>query len=173
VVFLLPEACSSENYDSFFIHTARLSTQKDTIAPMIDIDNQSDLNIPLATINKISDTLTDKDIDLLITNDMMMKEINTEYRNINTSTDVLSFPFEDVPMGPLGSLVISADYVKKLAVELGHSKEDEFCLLFIHGLLHLLGYDHEVDNGEMRHKERELIEAFKLPSSLIIRTLGE
>ena len=140
---------------------------------MIDIDNQSDLNIPQTALEEISSTLTNKDIDLLVTNDLMMKEINTEYRGINASTDVLSFPFEDMPMGPLGSLVISADYVKRLAKELGHSEDDEFCLLFIHGLLHLLGYDHEVDDGEMRHKEKELIEAFELPSSLIIRTQGE
>jgi len=140
---------------------------------MIDIDNQSDLNIPLSIIEKISGTLTDKDIDILVTNDLKMQEINAEHRDINRSTDVLSFPFEDIPMGPLGSLVISADYVKKLAAELGHSEDDEFCLLFIHGLLHLLGYDHEVDDGEMRHKEKELIEVFSLPSSLIIRTQGE
>jgi probable rRNA maturation factor len=48
--------------------------------------------------------------------------------------------------------------------------QDELSLLFIHGMLHLLGYDHEVDNGEMRQKEATLIEAFALPNSLIIRT---
>ena len=139
---------------------------------MIDIENQSDLNIPLALIEKISRTLTNKEIDLLVTDDVKMKEINSEFRAIDKSTDVLSFPFEDVPMAPLGSLIISADHVKRLALELEHSQDDEFCLLFIHGLLHLLGYDHEIDNGEMRDKERELIEAFNLPSSLIIRTQG-
>jgi len=46
-------------------------------------------------------------------------------------------------------------------------------LLFIHGLLHLVGYDHEVDDGEHREKEKELIEHFNLPNSLIVRTLGE
>lgn len=139
---------------------------------MIDIENQSDLNIPLALIEEISRTLTNKEIDLLVTDDVKMKEINSEFRGIDKSTDVLSFPFEDVPMAPLGSLIISADYVKRLALELEHSQDDEFCLLFIHGLLHLLGYDHELDNGEMRDKEREIIEAFNLPSSLIIRTQG-
>ncbi len=139
---------------------------------MIDIENQSDLNIPLALLEKISNTLTNKEIDLLVTDDVKMKEINSEFRGIDKSTDVLSFPFEDVPMAPLGSLIISADYVKRVSLELEHSQDDEFCLLFIHGLLHLLGYDHELDNGEMRDKERELIEAFNLPSSLIIRTQG-
>ncbi len=137
---------------------------------MIDIDNQSDLNIPIDICEKISTELTDGDIDLLVTDDSHIQEINAEYRHIDKATDVLSFPFEHSPMAPLGSIVISSDHVKKIAAELQHSAEEEFCLLFIHGMLHLLGYDHETDNGEMRNKEQELIEKFKLPSSLIVRT---
>jgi probable rRNA maturation factor len=137
---------------------------------MIDIDNQSDLNIPMDICEKIAKKLTDGDIDLLVTDDAQIQQINAEYRHIDKATDVLSFPFEDSPMAPLGSIVISADHVKKLSSELQHSVEAEFCLLFIHGLLHLLGYDHETDEGQMRQKEQELIAAFKLPSSLIVRT---
>ena len=66
--------------------------------------------------------------------------------------------------------MLSADLVKERSAEFGHDSEDELSLLFIHGLLHLLGFDHEVDNGEMRAKEKEIIQAFSLPSSLIIRT---
>ena len=139
---------------------------------MIDIDNETELNIPQELIQKITESLTNKDVDLLVVDNTTMKIINNEHRNIDKATDVLSFPFEDTPMAPLGSLVISADHVKEISAELSHSTDDEFCLLFIHGLLHLLGYDHETDNGEMRQKEKELIEAFKLPSSLIIRTQG-
>jgi probable rRNA maturation factor len=137
---------------------------------MIDIDNQSGLNIPIEKIEKIAQSLTEKDIDLLVTDNTQMRQINSEFRGIDKATDVLSFPFEESPMAPLGTLAISADYVRKLSAELKHSEEDEFCLLFIHGLLHLLGYDHEIDSGEMREKEKALIEAFGLPHSLIIRT---
>lgn len=137
---------------------------------MIDIDNQSDLNIPMDTCEKIAKKLTDDDIDLLVTDDRHIQQINAEYRHIDKATDVLSFPFEHSPMAPLGSIVISADHVKRFSTELHHSVEDEFCLLFIHGLLHLLGYDHETDEGQMRQKEQALIEAFKLPSSLIVRS---
>jgi len=77
-----------------------------------------------------------------------------------------------MPISPLGSIVISALHVETLAKELGHTNDDELALLFTHGLLHLLGYDHEVDNGEMREKELQLIEKFNLPKSLIVRTQG-
>jgi probable rRNA maturation factor len=77
-----------------------------------------------------------------------------------------------MPMSPLGSIVISNDFVKEKALEFGHKVSDELSLLFIHGLLHILGYDHEVDDGEMRQKEKELIEKFALPKSLIVRTQG-
>ncbi len=137
---------------------------------MIEVDNQSDLNIPINTLKHITQTLTDKSVDLLVTDNRQIQEINREYRSIDKPTDVLSFPFDDLPMAPLGSIVISSDYVKAVSAELKHSEDDELCLLYIHGLLHLLGYDHEVDDGEMRMKEQELIETFDLPKSLIIRT---
>ncbi len=57
-----------------------------------------------------------------------------------------------------------------MAQNLSHSEQDEFTLLYIHGLLHLLGYDHEVDSGEMREKEKLLIKKYELPESLIVRT---
>ncbi|MGB2553760.1 rRNA maturation RNase YbeY, partial [Campylobacter sp. MOP51] len=57
--------------------------------------------------------------------------------------------------------------------ELGHERDSEIALLFTHGLLHLLGFDHEIDSGEMRSKECEVIEKFNLPKSLIVRTMDE
>jgi probable rRNA maturation factor len=82
----------------------------------------------------------------------------------------LSFPLDvSCEHMPIGSVIISADKVIEKADELGHSMEDEFKLLLIHGLLHLSGYDHEIDNGEMREKEEEIIKQFNLPESLIVR----
>jgi probable rRNA maturation factor len=139
---------------------------------MIELDNQTKKTIDIATLQRIADALTDREIELLVTDDETIRAINSEYRQIDKATDVLSFPFEPMPMAPLGSLVISMDHVEKAAREFGHSEAEETALLFIHGLLHLLGYDHECDNGEMREKERELIEKFGLPQSLIVRTEG-
>ncbi len=139
---------------------------------MIEIDNKSDIQIPIDKLEEIAKLFTDKEIDLLITNNSEIKKINFEYRGIDKATDVLSFPFDESPMTPLGSIIISSDYIKEVSTKLHHSQIDELCLMFIHGLLHLLGYDHETDNGEMREKEKELIETFDLPKSLIIRTQG-
>ncbi len=139
---------------------------------MIELDNRTTLEVDEPLLNKIANTFTDKEIELIITNNSEIAEINHIHRNINKPTDVLSFPYEDMPMSPLGSIVMSQDFIQDKAQELGHSYRDEMTLLFIHGLLHLLGFDHEVDDGEMRKKEKELIKEFQLPTSLIVRTEG-
>jgi probable rRNA maturation factor len=138
---------------------------------MIDFVNKTDFNFNVELLNDIYNHLTDRDIELIFVNDEEIRELNKTYRNKDKATDVLSFPLEEAPFAPLGSIIISVDTAKRVAKDLGHSVEDEIKLLFIHGLLHLLGYDHEVDNGEMREKEEELIKKFNLPKSLIVRSL--
>jgi probable rRNA maturation factor len=139
---------------------------------MIELDNRTSLTLNEHLLNSIASSLTDKEIELIITNNSEMQEINAMHRNIDKPTDVLSFPYDDMPMTPLGSIVISKEFVEQKSLELGHTKEDELTLLFIHGFLHLLGYDHEIDKGEMRLKEQSIIEEFQLPESLIVRTEG-
>jgi probable rRNA maturation factor len=144
----------------------------DIISLMIEIDNKTNLKINEDLLKKITSSLTKKDIELIITDNDEIQAINNEFRGIDKDTDVLSFPYEEMPMSPLGSIVISSNHVTQKAKELLHSEMDEFTLLYIHGLLHILGFDHEVDNGEMREEERRLIEKFNLPDSLIIRNDG-
>ncbi|XPV69753.1 MAG: rRNA maturation RNase YbeY [Halarcobacter sp.] len=137
---------------------------------MIDFDNQTDIDIDISSLDTILNELTKKDIELIFLRNDEMQSLNKEHRNIDKATDVLSFPLEfDMPNMPLGSIVISIDFVEQKAKEYNHNFEDELKLLFIHGLLHLLGFDHELDNGEHRQKEEELIEKFNLPKSLIVR----
>ncbi|MBD3809293.1 MAG: rRNA maturation RNase YbeY [Sulfuricurvum sp.] len=140
---------------------------------MIELDNRTEKNYDFQLIENIANYLSSAEIELILTDNNEIAEINREFRNIDKATDVLSFPSDPFPGAPLGSIVISVDKVESVATELGHSQNDELALLFIHGMLHLLGYDHEVDNGEMRAKEIELIEKFNLPKSLIVRTLKE
>ena len=143
---------------------------------MIDLDNQTALYFDLEALEKIASALTTQEVELLIVDNSTMLAINSEYRGKENTTDVLSFPME-TPFTeasifglPLGSIVISSAYVEEKAKQYGHTLQDELSLLFIHGMLHLLGYDHEVDNGEMRAREEEIINMFELPKSLIVRT---
>jgi probable rRNA maturation factor len=121
-------------------------------------------------LEKILKDLTEKDVELIITDNEEIQKLNKEYRNTDKPTDVLSFPLENIPFSPLGSIIISIDKAKEKAKELGHTVDEELTLLFVHGLLHLLGYDHEKDNGQMRQKEADIIVKYHLPKSLIIRS---
>ncbi|KIM10621.1 MAG: heat-shock protein [Sulfuricurvum sp. PC08-66] len=142
---------------------------------MIDFENQTSHAINVELFEPIRELLANKKaLELIIMDDPTIKEINLQTRNIDKATDVLSFPLHAHPNHPiLGSILISIDHAKDASTAFGHSIEDELRLLFVHGLLHLLGYDHEVDSGEMRKVESEIIEKFALPPSLIVRTQGD
>ncbi|WQY46314.1 rRNA maturation RNase YbeY [Helicobacter pylori] len=138
---------------------------------MLEIDNQTPLESDFLLLEKIASFLAPtQTIELILVSDETMREINRDLRNCDYATDVLSFPLEAIQHAPLGSVVINAPLAQQNALKLGHSLENEIALLFIHGVLHLLGYDHEKDKGEQRQKEGELIKAFDLPLSLIERT---
>ena len=92
--------------------------------------------------------------------DPAIRELNRRYRNRDTPTDVLSFPLADeVCPDLLGDVVISVDTLRRQARRRKRSVADELLRLLIHGILHLLGYDHEVSPAEaqrMRKAEREM-----------------
>ena len=143
----------------------------------IDIRVEIAFQIDMDSLKEISYLYTNRDIELIIVDNSEIKKINSEFRNIDKATDVLSFPITSSGIDdeilnqnmPLGSIIISQDFIKDKAENFKHSLEDEFKLLFIHGLLHLVGFDHEIDNGEMREEEKKIITKFNLPESLIIR----
>lgn len=90
--------------------------------------------------------LKHKDITLVFLTSSQMKKINKNFRDKDKPTDVLSFvPIE---LNSLGELLFCADVLKKQAKEQGHSLDHEFLYMFIHGILHLLGYDHELSAQE-------------------------
>ena len=136
---------------------------------MIEFDDRYGFDFELSKLEEIKNELTDKTVELIFVNSKDMREFNKNFRQVDKTTDVLSFPLEFMPNMPLGSIVINIDMAKDKAKEFHHDIESEISLMFIHGLLHLLGYEHEIDDGEMREKEKELIKKFKLPKSLIIR----
>ncbi|WP_104687644.1 rRNA maturation RNase YbeY [Helicobacter acinonychis] len=137
---------------------------------MLETDNQTPLKPDFLLLEKIARLLAPTQmVELVLVSGEKMREINRNLRNCDYATDVLSFPLEAIPHTPLGSVVINMSLAQTNALKLGHSLENEIALLFIHGMLHLLGYDHEKDQGEQRQKESELIKTFNLPLSLIER----
>lgn len=111
-------------------------------------------------------------VQVLITNDAEMQELNRRFRRKNKPTDVLSFPALDGLDGHAGDIAISADIAAANAARLGHSLKDELKILLLHGILHLSGLDHESDNGQMARKEHKLRSKLNLPDGLIARTIA-
>ncbi|MCV3382273.1 rRNA maturation RNase YbeY [Campylobacter sp. IFREMER_LSEM_CL292] len=136
---------------------------------MIFCEEEMDISF----LEKIAQKMSDQNVELVLVDERVMREINFSQRGIDKTTDVLSFPLMQNCENLLGSIVINLDEVGKKAMEYKHSNEEEMALLFIHAMLHLQGYDHEVDQGQMRQKEQEWIEYFKLPKSLIVRVQEE
>ena len=113
------------------------------------------------------------EVDVLLTSDQSIHQINLDMRHVDRSTDVLSFPEFDLHPGqlpaaedadpgtglvPLGDMVISMEHVAAQAKEYGHSNRRELAYLVVHSVLHLLGYDH-LDEGEMKARMRAREEA--------------
>ncbi|WP_457640096.1 rRNA maturation RNase YbeY [Persephonella sp.] len=94
------------------------------------------------------------ELSITLTDDETIKEINRQWRKKDKPTDVLSFPIDEKPPGyryrVLGDVVISLPYAKRQAEEIGIPYRDEVVRLLIHGILHLLGYDHEVCPAEAK-----------------------
>ena len=104
----------------------------------------------------------------LITSDKELRRLNREFRNQDYATDVLSFPSPDSG-ALLGDIAISLPKAKQQAVEHGHRVAQEVQILMLHGLLHLLGMDHETDGGQMARTESKWRETLGLPTGLIER----
>lgn len=118
------------------------------------------------------------EINIMLVDDNEIREINKEQRNIDKETDVLSFPMTDIFKGHLesdefdrnpetgnlmlGDIIISMPKVVSQAKEYGHSFERELMFLLVHGVFHLLGYDHQekVDEDEMIAKQEEVLMKF-------------
>ena len=109
--------------------------------------------------------------DCLITSDAELRKLNREFRGKDYATDVLSFPGMGRPGGPshLGDLAISIGRARAQAKEFGHTTEQELRILMLHGLLHLIGMDHETDGGRMARAERRWRRELGLPNGLIER----
>jgi probable rRNA maturation factor len=110
-------------------------------------------------------------VNVLLTTSAEMKSLNRRFRRKTQPTDVLSFPAEPGARKQLaGEIAISAEIAAQNALALGHSPAEEVKILVLHGVLHLRGFDHECDNGQMARREKQLRAKLHLPLGLIERT---
>lgn len=107
------------------------------------------------------------EVNIRIAGNRELQDLNRRFRKRNKPTDVLSFPSDMADLD--GDIAISADIAVSNAAILQHSLSTELKILVLHGLLHLAGYDHESDDGEMSAREAELRRRFRLPVGLIER----
>jgi probable rRNA maturation factor len=114
------------------------------------------------------DVASGRGFDCLVTNDGRLRALNNQFRGRDYPTDVLSFP-SGASRGAAGEIAISMERAAAQAHEFGHSTAVEIQILMLHGVLHLMGHDHEQDRGEMRRLERTWRLAYDLPSGLIGR----
>lgn len=167
----------------------------------LDFENESTLELgidlyetALAVISYTLDYMEcpyEAQVNLLITGNTEIHEMNLEHRGIDRPTDVLSFPMVDFEVPGefdfleedgddcfepdsgelmLGDIVISADKVMEQAQEYGHSIRREYAFLITHSMLHLMGYDHmtEEEAGEMEHLQEEILEKLQITRGGII-----
>jgi probable rRNA maturation factor len=114
-------------------------------------------------------------VSVLLTTDAAQRSLNRRFRGKNKPTDVLSFPADQSAPGAekiAGDLSISVPTARRQATQQGHSLSTEIKVLILHGVLHLAGYDHEIDTGEMARRERTLRTRLRLPGGLIERTVS-
>lgn len=108
------------------------------------------------------------EVNVLVTGGGELRRLNRQFRRKDEPTDVLSFPA--LASGSAGDIAISADIGAANARRLGHHAADELKVLILHGMLHLAGYDHERDQGQMARREERLRRALGLPMALIQRS---
>jgi probable rRNA maturation factor len=123
-------------------------------------------------------------VTMMLTTDTAIRRLNRQFRGKNKATDVLSFPAAKLSRVSrarpgasrtqeiAGDLAVSVNTARRQAGERGHSLATDIKVLTLHGLLHLAGYDHETDQGEMARREQKLRAKFRLPQGLIERTVG-
>jgi probable rRNA maturation factor len=109
-------------------------------------------------------------VTVAVTTDARVRALNRRFRGVDQATDVLSFPAGEP--GELGDIVIARGVASRQARDLGHPLSTELKVLALHGLLHLLGYDHEADDGRMARTEARLRRRGGLAAGLIERSLS-
>jgi len=150
---------------------------------MINVNFNPNLNITLepgllviASETTIQEVDPDREIEvtLVITDDVQIKDLNRQFREMDNVTDVLSFPSDEIDLDTgkpyLGDIIISFPQAHTQAIQAGHPVETELQLLTVHGMLHLLGFDHanEEEKSEMWAMQAKVLEKLGLAGIKIL-----
>jgi probable rRNA maturation factor len=130
----------------------------------ISVANLLSRRLPIKEIRQIAERvlieegIEEGEVSVVLAGDELLLELNRKYRGVDKTTDVLAFPFEEEEC--LGEVIISVDAARDQARAYGHSIKEEIKILLVHGILHLIGYDHEVEEeaSKMQARERGIIE---------------
>lgn len=129
-------------------------------------DNENAIKKAVGAALKEEGLQGDFEVSVSFVTNEEIKELNREYRNVDSETDVLSFPMDDEFDGViiLGDIVLSTQKIIEQANDFNHSLEREIIYLTVHSMLHLLGYDHmsNDEKNEMRAKEKEIMKDLKI-----------
>ena len=140
------------------------------------IEEEALIKTVVKTVLKEEGIVQDLEVYITLTHNDNIQKINAEHRNIDKPTDVLSFPMferDEIPNlkknneaieTMLGDIIVSVEKVREQAEEYGHSFKRELAYLVTHGMLHLLGYDHMIDEEkeQMRKREEEILEKLNI-----------
>lgn len=136
------------------------------------IDNRQEEGLPTAPLYKKTEQILNAlgcdnhEISIVVTDDAQVRDLNRTYRGKDVPTNVLSFPmqegeFSDITPGLLGDVVISLDRAQTEAIKAGISTDERMSQLLIHGILHLMGFDHELGEDQARRMEKKSLELLK------------
>ncbi len=133
---------------------------------LIEIDEEIEkiVEISVEAALKMIDFTDDYEVSVSFVGDEEIHELNRDYRGVDRTTDVLSFPMDDEFTNMLGDIVININKVIEQAKEYGHSEKREISYLTVHSTLHLMGFDHEEeeDKKEMRAVEDRVMEKLEI-----------
>lgn len=135
------------------VDAALLSLIEQVVTTAWEIENRQRGDLP-----------ANAEVSVMLVDDASIHSLNLQYRNVDRATDVLSFAMmegedfpelEDIDAVPLGDIVISLERAREQAEEYGHSFEREVAFLAVHGMCHLLGYDHQTESDRIQMREKE------------------
>ncbi len=134
----------------------------DVYSDTVDITEEERTSIVRAAQAALDSEKRDGDLTILIDTPERIRTLNREFRNVDSVTDVLTFPAWEGEIslsadGYLGDIMICYDRAQEQAKEFGHSLKRELSFLAVHGVLHLLGYDHMTEPDEIRMREKQTL----------------